>query len=375
MKTWNSLKLLIQIDFSFTNFNNIEDDNKFKMAADFPSLPVHETPLFHMSPEEVFQAIRMGDIILNDYCLNDAGQLELIFTRLMQMLNRTKEQSSQVINFLNQTRELAIITYPHPIVHVATDEKAEFDDEGLCVYPLSRSRIRRNVEASASTSNQRAREETPPPSDPIPVAIGHYIANQNNDECSCGSGNSKCCRKCCEIEEHWLVSDSSDEVESDYSCYNDEPDQEENATTDQVEETVEIEGNDDEVEFVMEYVDLTFENNNPQIQFHPAPTPTPPLQCPCRSPPGPLATSTPRKKPKLEWFPLPAQERNILEDDFERKENFKSITNNNIKRPGEVQCCVFKEFCWIFYVYFIKDCNRRQKKNKNFSDQHGHSYV
>merc|ERR1712051_557347 len=132
----------------------------------------------------------MGDIILNDYCLNDAGQLELIFTGLMQMLNRTKEQSSQVINFLNQTRELAIITYPHPIVHVATDEKAEFDDEGLCVYPLSKSRIRRNVEASASTSNRRAREETPPPSDPFPVANPdwHY---KDNDVCSCGSGNSK----------------------------------------------------------------------------------------------------------------------------------------------------------------------------------------
>ena len=300
------------------------------MAADFPSLPVHETPLWSMSPEEVFQAIRMGDIILNDYCLNDAGQLELIFTRLMQMLNRTKEQTSQVIKFLNQTRELASITYPHPIVHVATDEKAEFDDEGLCVYPLSVSRIRRNVEASASTSSQRAREETPPPSDPIPVAIGHYITNQNSDACSCGSGNSKCCRKCCEVEEHWLVSDSSDEAESEYSCYNDNPDQEgdnhennENVTTNQVEETAEIEEENDEVELVMEFVDLTFQNNN--IQYHPAPTPTPPLQCPCRSPPGPLATSTPRKKPKLEWFPLPAQERNILEDDFEWKENFTSI--------------------------------------------------
>ena len=293
------------------------------MAADFPSLPVHETPLWYMSPEEVFQAIRMGDIILNDYCLNDAGQLELIFTRLMQMLNRTKEQTSQVIKFLNQTRELASITYPHPIVHVATDEKAEFDDEGLCVYPLSVSRIRRNVEAAASTSTQRAfdqsnmrnrRDETPPPSDaeiPFPVANPgwHY---KDNDACSCGSGTSKCCRQCCEIEDHWLVSDSSDEVESgvevesesEYSCYNDNPDQEgdnpENATTNQVEETAEIEGDDDEVEFVMEFVDLTFQNNNPQIQFHPAPTPTPSPQCPCRSPPGPLATSTPRKKPKLE---------------------------------------------------------------------------
>ena len=274
------------------------------MAADFPSLPVHETPLWYMSPEEVFQAIRMGDIILNDYCLNDAGQLELIFTRLMQMLNRTKEQTSQVIKFLNQTRELASITYPHPIVHVATDENAEFDDEGLCVYPLSVSRIRRNVEASTSTSNQRAdsnmrdrRDETPPPSDAIPNP------NQDNDACSCGSGNSKCCRKCCEVEEHWLVSDSSDEAESEYSCYNDNPDHEgdnpENATANQVDETVEIEGDDDEIEVVMDFIDLTF-NNNPQIQFHPAPTPTPPPQCPCRSPPGPLATSTPRKKTKLE---------------------------------------------------------------------------
>ena len=278
------------------------------MAADFPSLPVRETPLWNMSPEEVFQAIHMGDIVLNDYCLNDAGQLALLFTRLMQMLNRTRERTGQVVNFLNQIRELVTITYPYTD-HVATDENAEFDDEGLCVYPLSVSRIRRNVEASASTSNQRAfdqsnmrnrHDETPPPSDAAPNPNWHY---KDNDACSCGSGNSKCCRNCCEVEEHWLVSDSSDEVESEYSCYNDNPDHEgdnpENTTANQVDETVEIEGDDDEVEVVMDFIDLTF-NNNPQIQFHPAPTPTPPPQCPCRSPPGPLATSTPRKKPKLE---------------------------------------------------------------------------
>ena len=199
---------------------------------------------------------------------------------------------------------------------MATDEKAEFDDEGLCVYPLSKSRIRRNVEASASTSNQTAfdqanmrnrRDETPPPSDaaiPFPVANPnwHY---KDNDACSCGSGTTKCCRDCCEVESHWLVSDSSDEVESDYSCYNDKPDHEpdpdpgqEGEDPEVVDETVELEEDGDEIEVVMDFIDLTY-NNNPQIQFHPAPTPTPPPQCPCRSPPGPLATSTP-KKPKLE---------------------------------------------------------------------------
>jgi hypothetical protein len=289
--------------------------------ADFPILPVHETPLWNMSPEEVFQAIRMGDIVLNDFCLNDAGQLALLFTRLMQLFNRTREQTNQIVNFLNQIRELASITYPYPMEHVATDEKAEFDDEGLCVYPLSASRIRRNVKTSTQRADLNPRDqhdETQPPSDAIsnPEEERRPIKREkeekaedsdgnNSSSCSCGSGYSKCCRKCCEVEEHWLVSDSSDEVESEYSCYNDNPDPEgenpENVTVDQIGETVEIEdGDDDEIEIVMDFIDLTYQNNNPQIQFHPAPTPTPPPQCPCRSPPGPLATSTPRKKTKLE---------------------------------------------------------------------------
>ena len=135
--------------------------------------------------------------------------------------------------------------------------------------------------------------------------------SDGNNSRSCCSG-SNCCRKCCEVSSHWLVSDSSDE--SEYSCYNyipgDCPDPEPNATEggsdeyvtiDQIGETVEIEDeDDDEIEIVLDFIDLTYANNNPQIQYHPAPTPTPPPQCPCRSPPGPLATSTPNKKRKLE---------------------------------------------------------------------------
>ena len=318
------------------NFNHLED-NKYNMD-NFPILPVRETPLWNMSPEEVFQAIRMGDIVLNDFCLNDAGQLELLFTRLMQLFNRTREQTDQIVSFLSQIRELASITYPHPMEHVATDENAEFDNEGLCVFPLSDSRIRRfnsspssrirrfNSTSSTQGADSNSKEnhdETPPPSDansnsgeerrPIKREKEEKAEDSdgNTSSCSCGSGYSKCCRKCCEVEEHWLVSDSSDEIESEYSCYNDKPGDNQNpegenpeiVTVEQVPvpETVELEdGDDDEIKIVMDFIDLTYQNNNPQIQFHQAPTPTPPPQCPCRSPPGPLATSTPNKKTKLE---------------------------------------------------------------------------
>ena len=71
----------------------------------------------------------------------------------------------------------------------------------------------------------------------------------------------------------------------------------ENVTIDQIGETVEIEDEeDDEIEIVLDFIDLTYANNNPQVQYHPAPPSTPPPQCPCRSPPGPLATSTPNSK-------------------------------------------------------------------------------
>ena len=191
--------------------------------------------------------------------------------------------------YINQIREVAKLTYPFPMEHIATNADAEFIIIDMAPIQMA------NVVAFQESELGPEARETPPPSDFNSDEDDNPNKGEKEEEGNDGGGTSssccsgdKCCDNCCGCC-------SSSNSSSDYSCYRYKPgdcptpspstnsSEDGGGEVEIVDEIIEIVDEIvNEVEITGEFIDLSQstddedDNNNVQIQYHPAsPSPSP----------------------------------------------------------------------------------------------------